>query len=205
MNNTGEWWPGNCRVNNIITTKERKQQILYQPKHPCRAGRLSKIFDSWVSLREWAGETVMARKVWTSETQGPKWRMEKCSSEVSLLSQKSVPLQWWSGLKHVLLSFPWLIGWRLPDPSNSKSIENSCFFPVICILLALSEEKRCAHVLLGLSLLSVLWKYYRNWIWPCFPLKLWKIYWISQLKEAVQISYQLLNTWQPGQCQYQSS
>lgn len=77
LSNTGEWWPGQCRVNNIITTKERKQQILYQPKHPCRAGRLSKIFSFWVSLREWGGETVMARKVWTSKTQGPKLRTEQ--------------------------------------------------------------------------------------------------------------------------------
>lgn len=72
LSNSGEWWPGKSRVNNIITTKERKQLILYQPKHPCRAGRLSKIFPFWVSLRGWGGETVMARKVWTSKTQGPK-------------------------------------------------------------------------------------------------------------------------------------
>lgn len=127
MSNTVKWWPGKCR----------KQLILYQPKHPCRAGRLSKIFPFWLSLREWGGETVMARKVWTSKSQGPKLRTKQ-TFEVAL-SQKSVPLQWWSVVKYILLSFPWLTGWRLPDPSSSKKRWKFMVFPVIFVLLALCE------------------------------------------------------------------
>lgn len=89
------WWPGKCRVNNIITTKERnivisyQYLILYQPKHPCRAGRLSKIFFFWVSLR--------VRLRVCNDKENSAWESSKHSSEVALLSQKSVLLHWSAG------------------------------------------------------------------------------------------------------------